>query len=115
LQLKSLLTGRQQLAPGHNPAGAWAIISLMLPILFIGLTGYWSVKDILGNFMGEAHETVANLTLGIVIIHVIAEIVMSFMQKESLIRSMVTGKKHCPAEQAIRYPMYVVGVALTLV
>ncbi len=113
--LKSLLTGRQQLAPGHNPAGAWAIISLMLFILLIGLTGYWSVKEVLGDFMGDAHETIASLTLGIVIIHVLAAIIMSFVQKENLIRSMVTGNKQGSAEQAIRYPLYLVGIALAIV
>jgi hypothetical protein len=34
------------------------------------------------------------------------------MQKENLVRSMVTGKKQGSPEQAIRYPMYLVGIGL---
>ena len=110
--IKSLLTGNQQEGLGHNPAGALAMISLMILILLIGLTGYWSVKDFLGDFMSEAHETIANLTLVVVVIHIAAAIIMSLMQKENLIRSMVTGKKRGTSEQAIRYPMHFVGIGL---
>jgi hypothetical protein len=39
---------------------------------------------------------------------------MSFMQKENLVRSMVTGNKQGTPEQAIRYPMYVVGIGLAI-
>ena len=111
---KSLLTGNQHAGLGHNPAGALAMISLMVLVLLIGLTGYWSVKEFLGDLMSGAHETIANIALGVVIIHIAAAIIMSFMQKENLIRSMVTGKKQGTQEQAIRYPMYFVGVGLAV-
>jgi cytochrome b len=113
--IKALLTGNQHVGLGHNPAGALAMISLMILILLIGLTGYWSVKEFLGDFMSEAHEVIANLTLAVVVIHIAAAIIMSFMQKENLIRSMVTGKKHGTSEQAIRYPMNFVGMGLLLI
>jgi cytochrome b len=113
--IKALLTGNQHAGPGHNPAGALAMISLMILILLIGLTGYWSVKDFLGDFMSEAHEVIADLTMVVVVIHIAAAIIMSFMQKENLIRSMVTGKKHGAAEQAIRYSMHFVGMGLLLI
>ena len=85
--IKSLLTGNQYPGLGHNPAGALAMSALMALILLIGLTGYWSIKEYFGDLMGDAHETVANLTLGIVVVHVIAAIIMSFLQKENLVRS----------------------------
>ena len=113
--IKALLTGNQHVGLGHNPAGALAMISLMILILLIGLTGYWSVKEFLGDFMSEAHEVIANLTLAVVVIHIAAAIIMSFMQKENLVRSMVTGKKQGAPEQAIRYPMHFVGMGLLLV
>ena len=112
--IKSLLIGNQHAGVGHNPAGALAMISLMVLVLLIGLTGYWSVKEFLGDLMSGAHETIANIALGVVIIHIAAAIIMSFMQKENLIRSMVTGKKQGTQEQAIRYPMYFVGVGLAV-
>lgn len=112
--IKSLLTRNQHARIGHNPAGALAMVSLMVLVLLIGLTGYWSVKEFLGDFMSEAHETITNLALGVVVVHIVAAVIMSFMQKENLIRSMVTGKKEGAPEQAIRYPMYLVGIVLAI-
>jgi len=113
--IKSLLTGKQHAGLGHNPAGALAMISLMILILLISLTGYWSVREFLGDFMNGAHEAIANLTLVVVVIHIAAAIIMSFLQKENLVRSMVTGNKQGMPEQAIRYPMYSVGAGLAVV
>ena len=113
--LYSLLTGKQHPDLGHNPAGALAIISLMGLILLIGLTGYWSVKEFFGDVIGEAHEAIASLTMAVVVIHVAAAIIMSFFQKENLVKSMITGKKLGIPEQAIKYPFYFVGIALVII
>ena len=112
--MKSLLMGKQHSDVGHNPAGALAMTSLMVLILLIGLSGYWSVKEFLGDFMSGAHETISNLALVVVLIHTAAAIMMSFMQKENLVRSMVTGIKQGTPEQAIRYPMYLIGMGLAI-
>ena len=82
--IKSLLTGNQHSGLGHNPTGALAMISLMILILLIGLTGYWSVKEYLGHFMSGAHEAIASLAFGIVVMHIAAAIIMSLIQKEKL-------------------------------
>lgn len=112
--IKSLLTGKQHPGLGHNPAGALAMISLMALILLIGLTGYWSVKEFLGDFMSGAHEVVSNLALVVVVIHIAAAIIMSFLQKENLVKSMVTGRKQGSIEQAIRFPYDFIGLLLIL-
>ena len=110
--LKSLLIGRQSPGPGHNPAGALVMIALMILILLISLTGYWIVKDVLGELMSGAHEAISNLAFGIVLLHVAAAIIMSFLQKENLVKSMFTGLKQGVPEQAIRYPMVLIGIGL---
>jgi len=110
--IKSLLVGRQPPSPGHNPAGALVMISLMILILLIGLTGYWIVKDVLGELMSGAHEAISNLAFGFVLIHVAAAIIMSLLQKENLVKSMFNGIKQGYTEQAIRYPMVFVGMGL---
>ena len=112
--IKAFVTGHQDSELGHNPVGALVMIGLMLLILLIGLTGYWSVKEFLGDFMSESHEVMASLTLGIVIVHIAAAVIVSFLQQENLIRSMVTGKKQGTPEQAIRDPMYAFGVGLAV-
>lgn len=116
--IKSLFSGQNvdEVAKslGHNPAGALAMISLMVLILLIGLTGYWSVKEFDNKLMSEAHESIASIALGVVAIHVAAAIIMSFMQKENLVKAMVTGKKEGIASQAIRYPLNLLGILLAL-
>ncbi len=72
------------------------------------------VKEFLGDLMSEAHEAVASITLGLVIPHIAAAVVMSLMQKENLVRSMLTGKKKGLPEHAIRFPQYFIGLFLAL-
>ena len=110
--IKSLLVGKQHTGLGHNPAGALVMISLLILILLIGLTGYWIVKDFLGEFMSGAHEAISNIAFGFVLIHIAAAIVMSLLQKENLVKSMFNGMKQGSPEQAIRYPMVIVGIGL---
>lgn len=112
--IKSLLVGKQTLGPGHNPAGALVMISLVILILLIDLTGYWIVKDVLGEWMSGAHEAIANLAFGFALIHLAAAIIMSLVQKENLVKSMFTGIKQGFPEQAIRYPMYLVCMGLAV-
>jgi cytochrome b len=112
--IKALLTSKQYPGLGHNPVGALVMISLMILILLIGLTGYWTVKEYLGDLMSGAHEAISSIALAFVAAHVAAAIVMSFWQKENLVRSMLTGKKQGLSEQAIRYPQYIIGLLLIL-
>lgn len=112
--IKLLLLGKQFSGPGHNPAGALVMISLMILILLIGLTGYGIVKEFLGEFMNGAHEAISNLALGFVLIHISAAIIMSLLQKENLVKSMFTGKKQGSPEQAVQYPMYFIGIGLAI-
>ena len=105
----AMLHGHPHHDVGHNPAGGLVMFALMLLILLIGFTGYLSVKEFLGNFVSEAHEAVASLALGLVIIHIIAAIGMSLIERQNLVRSMVNGKKQGMPEQGIRYPQYLIG------
>ncbi len=110
----SMLSGHQEDNPGHNPVGGIVMLCLMLMILFIGLSGYWSVKEFLGDFMSGAHEAIASLALALVIVHIAAAIIMSVLQKENLVRAMVSGKKQGQPEQGIRFPQYLIGILLVL-
>jgi cytochrome b len=110
----AMLRGHPHHDVGHNPAGGLVMIALMLLILVIGLSGYLSVKEFWGNFAGHAHEAVASLAMAIVILHILAAIVMSWLEKQNLVRSMVNGKKQGMPEQAIRYPQYLIGALIFL-
>jgi cytochrome b len=112
--IKSILKFKDNPELGHNPAGAIAMLLLMVLILLIGLTGYWGIKDFFGDLMSEAHEVLANLALVVIAVHVLAAILMSYLQRENLVKSMVTGNKNGTTEQGIRYPMNLIGVVLAL-
>jgi cytochrome b len=110
----AMLRGHPHHDVGHNPAGGLVMFALMLLILLIGLTGYLSVKEFLGDIASEAHEVVANVVLGLVIIHIIAAIGMSLIERQNLVRSMINGKKQGMPEQGIRYPQYLIGSLIFL-
>ena len=112
--IKSMLAGQTTTELGHNPAGALAMVLLMVLTLLIGLTGYWSVKEFLGEWMSEAHEVFVNLALVVIVVHVTAAVLMSYLQKENLVKSMVTGQKKGEPAQGIRYSMKFIGVVLVL-
>ena len=112
--LIGLLGSHKNEVPGHNPVGGLVMLGLMLTILFIGLTGYLSVKEFLGDFMSGAHEAIASLALALVVVHIAAAVIMSLLQKENLVRAMVDGKKQGLPEQAIRFPQYLIGLLLVL-
>ena len=112
--LGAALRGHQHVSPGHNPAGGIVMLGLMAIILLITFTGYLSVKEFLGDFMSEAHEVVSSLALVLVVVHIAAAVIMSLLQKENLIRAMVTGKKQGLPDQAIRFAQYFIGLLLIL-
>jgi cytochrome b len=80
---------------GHNPAGGAMIIALLGMLAGTGTTGYMMTT---GAFWGakwaeELHETFADLTVGLIVFHVLGVLVSSFMHRENLVKSMITGRK----------------------
>jgi len=97
---------------GHNPAGSIVMVLLMLLILAIAITGYWNVKELYENIAEDWHEGLANIALGLICLHVLAAVVMSYMAKKNLVKSMVTGKKLGEVTDAIPSQKRVVGLVL---
>lgn len=110
----AMLRGRPHHDVGHNPAGGLVMFALMLLILLIGFTGYLTVKELFCNFASGIHEAVASLALGLAIVHVIAAIVMSLIERQNLVRSMVTGKKRGFPGQGIRYQEHWIATLILL-
>lgn len=101
LYLSGLLQGRPRHYVGHNPAGALAILALLLLGLASGVSGWLVYADIGGEWLEEVHESVSALMLAIVVAHIAGVLVSSRIHGENLVRSMLDGKKEGEASQAI--------------
>ena len=80
---------------GHNPAGGAMIIALLVMLVGTATTGYMMTTDAFwgAKWVEEIHETFANLTVGLVVLHVLGVLLSSFLHGENLVKSMITGRK----------------------
>lgn len=80
---------------GHNPLASLMMFALWGVILGLGVTGYLMETDRFWgeDWLKEIHEVFANSLYLLVPVHVISAIVMGRLQRQNLIKSMITGKK----------------------
>lgn len=90
----SLLRGKPQHYIGHNPAGAVAILALLLLGLAVGGSGWATYASTNGEAYEDLHEVLATLMLVIVALHILGVAVGSWVHHENLIGAMITGRKH---------------------
>lgn len=91
--LRSLFTGNPRRYFGHNPAGSWAVLALLSLVALTAISGWATFSEIGPEWLEDVHESLANATLALVAIHVIAVIASSWLHRENLVRAMVTGFK----------------------
>ena len=89
----ALMRGHPQHHTGHNPAGAVAIILLLLLTLLVAATGWGAHQGVGGELLEEVHETTASVMLALVGMHVAGVLISSWVHRENLIGAMISGHK----------------------
>jgi cytochrome b len=113
--LRSLLRGQPEHHVGHNPAGGLAIVVLLGLIAATTAAGYVTYNELAGEWIEEAHEALATLTLGLVGIHIVAVLLSSVAHRENLVGAMLTGRKWGEESSGIRRGYAVLGALLAAV
>lgn len=107
--LKSVVKLHPDPHVGHNPVGGWMILALLASLLMATLSGmacyaaesqagplaawFGQLSESQAHVWEEVHEFFANFSLLLVTIHVGGVVVESLLQRENLIRAMITGRK----------------------
>ncbi|PNK59620.1 cytochrome b/b6 domain-containing protein [Psychrobacter sp. FDAARGOS_221] len=80
---------------GHNPLAALMMFALWAVIIGLGITGYAMEAHIIADedTLEDIHEVFASSLYLLVPLHVLSAILMSRLQKQNLIKSMITGNK----------------------
>lgn len=100
--LRSLLTRQPEHHVGHNPAGALAVVALLLLAIGTTVSGWANYNELGGEWLEEAHELMANLMLAMVGVHVVGVLLSSWQHRENLVGAMITGHKAAAPQDAIR-------------
>jgi cytochrome b len=107
--LRDALQRRAKRYLGHNPAAGAMVIALLTMVSATGLSGMalFGAQELSGPLapmlrglgpdwghgLEEVHEVLANLTLALVVVHVLGVLFSSLSHRENLIRSMLDGRK----------------------
>jgi cytochrome b len=118
--LVELVSGHARRYLGHSPAGGAMVIALLVFLAATVATGVVAYgergqgplaadgaavvtrakaeegsegKKEKESLVGEAHGALANITLGLVILHVLGVGLASYAHRENLVAAMVSGKK----------------------
>jgi cytochrome b len=95
---------------GHNAAGGWMVLVLLVLLLVQALTGLCANDDIMNegplahvvgkswsNWLSNVHSINFTLIEIAIALHVLAVLAYAVLKRQDLVRPMVTGRKRLPA------------------
>ena len=102
---------------GHNAAGGWMVLAMLLALALEVGAGLFSNNDIaeegpLAHYVAKAasdwathwHHRIFNVVWALAALHVLAVVAYAVVKRHDLVRAMVTGKKRLPA--TLRQPRF---------
>ena len=110
LHLKSAFRREPDNQVGHNPAGGWMVLLLLVLLLVETLTGLYVANDIAdegplteivpawaANAIASSHAILWDVLLAAIVLHVLAIAGFAAIKGQNLVRPMITGTKLLPA------------------
>jgi cytochrome b len=104
--LGALARGKASASAGHDPAGAVMILLLLLGLLVTTVSGMilfamegsgplanTFVESLPGPLLVDIHHFASEATFWLVVVHVLGVLIMSFRNRQNLVRAMITGRK----------------------
>ena len=94
--LSLLMRRREPRTLGHNPLGGWMIVTLLLCVMALALTGWLYTTDMFwgSELVEDAHRVLAWSLLALVALHVSGVIFTSVRHRENLVKAMIDGEKN---------------------
>jgi cytochrome b len=123
--VQDLLAARARRHLGHNPAGGWAIVAMLVLGLIICVSGlvvlgaeesHGLLRRVAGHPLGERtkelHESLSWLMLALVLVHLAGVFIESRAHRENLAMAMVSGFKAGAREDGIRSSQRLVAIGM---
>lgn len=93
---RSLIRGRPEHRLGHSPMGALVMLLMLLAMFIAGLSG-WAMEEVDAlwgaDWPLQVHETATDILLVLVCLHIAAALFESFLLRDNLPLSMLTGRR----------------------
>lgn len=129
--LKASLNMKSPYSTGHNPAGGWMVIGMLLLIGFQVISGMYANDDLgfsgalsdsisksMSDTMTQIHALSFNIIVTFIWIHLVAVFFYVLVKNENLIRAMFNGKKPVnqinPNDNLSFVPLYKAAICFAL-
>lgn len=127
--LRRLFDASHRHGPGHNPLGGWAILLMLGLVLLLAISGlvvlgseegFGPLAGLFDISVGVAvhqwHEWLGWTLLLVVILHLSGVLLESWLQRQNLPRSMITGQKTAERDAAeLRNAPFIAGMIVLAV
>jgi cytochrome b len=121
----STLERKPDAMAGHNPLGGWSVVALLLVLFLQAGSGLFSSDDIFlfgplaervsadtMDAMSGLHETLTNVLLALIGLHLAAIGWHLVWKRENLIAAMITGRRAFAVDPALRFAGWLRALAL---